>query len=153
MAAPEPPPADAAPPRLPGSVLFVCSLNAVRSPIAAALMRRRYGRKVYVASAGCREGGAVDGFAAAVMAELGIDLASHTPRTLDEVHDGSFDLIVALSGEAEDRARAATRAVATEVEHWPTEDVTAIGGRREERLAAYRRLREEIDARIKARFG
>lgn len=139
----------------PGSVLFVCTMNAVRSPMAAALMHNRFGNKVFVDSAGV-DVGAPDGFAIAVMREIGIDLTRHQPRALedlDEAMEGSFDLIVCLSAEAHRRALDLCHSFATEVEHWPTPDVTTTEGSREERLAAYRELRAVIDAQIRDRFG
>jgi protein-tyrosine-phosphatase len=89
---------------LPGAVLFACSKNAVRSPMAEALLKHLAGMRVYVASAGVRPG-EPDPFAAAVMEELGIDISHHAPRALDALGDASFDLIVSLSPEAHHKAR------------------------------------------------
>ena len=76
---------------LPGAVLFACTMNAVRSPMAAAILRHLAGRRVYVESAGVRTG-EPDPFAIAVMAEIGIDMSRHSPHTIAELHDTSFDL-------------------------------------------------------------
>ena len=84
---------------LPGAVLFVCTMNSVRSPMAAAILRHLAGRRTYVESAGVRAGGP-DAFAVAVMEEIGIDISRHAPRTLRDLNDTSFDLIVTLSPEA-----------------------------------------------------
>ena len=84
---------------LPGAVLFACTMNAVRSPMAAAILRHLAGRRCYVESAGVRAG-ELDPFVVAVMDEIGIDVSSHKPRTLSELNDTSFDLIVSLSPEA-----------------------------------------------------
>jgi protein-tyrosine-phosphatase len=139
---------------LPGAVLFVCTMNSVRSPMAAAILRHLAGRRVYVASAGVRAGGA-DAFAAAVMDEIGIDISQHTPHTLRELHDTSFDLIVTLSPEAHHQALELTRTMAVEVEYWPTFDATMMIGHagREQILEAYRSVRESLFQRIKQRFG
>ena len=139
---------------LPGAVLFVCTMNSVRSPMAAAILRHLAGRRVYVASAGVRAGGP-DAFAAAAMVEIGIDMRRHTPHTLRDLHDTSFDLIVTLSPEAHHQALELTRTMAVAVEYWPTFDATSMIGHasREQILQAYRDVRDQLFARIKQRFG
>src|SRR5262245_57164342 len=112
---------------LPGAVLFACTMNAVRSPMAAAILRHLGGRGVYVESAGVRAGDP-DPFASAVMEEIGIDLTQHNPRTLEDLNDTSFDLIVTLSPEAHHQALELTRTMAVDVEYWPTFDATALHG-------------------------
>jgi protein-tyrosine-phosphatase len=138
----------------PHAVLFACGLNSVRSPMAAALLRRLIGSSAYVRSAGVRKGEA-DPFAVAAMEEVGLDLAAHRPLTIEELEDLeglSFDLIVTLSPEAHHRALELTRTSAVEVEYWPTADPTAVEGTREQRLDAYRAVRDQLLARIRARF-
>ena len=66
---------------LPSSVLFACTMNAIRSPMAAAILRHLAGRRIYVESAGVRLG-EVDPFVVAVMDEIGIDISRHAQRTL-----------------------------------------------------------------------
>jgi protein-tyrosine-phosphatase len=138
----------------PQAVLFACGLNAVRSPMAAALLRQMLGGALYVGSAGVRKGD-LDAFAVAAMDEIGIDIRGHRPMTFEELDDldgRNFDLIVTLSPEAHHKALEVTRALATEVEYWPTADPTAIEGNREQRMSAYRNLREQLLERIRARF-
>jgi protein-tyrosine-phosphatase len=140
----------------PHAVLFACGLNAVRSPMAAALFRELFGKQAYVASAGVQGGGEVDPFAVAAMAEVGIDISRHRPITFEELEDlegFNFDLIVTLSPQAHHRALELTRTHAAAVEYWPTHDPTAVEGSREQRLAADRAVREELMARIRERFG
>ncbi|CAN1722812.1 Low molecular weight phosphatase family protein [Hyphomicrobium sp. 1Nfss2.1] len=152
----ETPPAGAPPPvgELPGAVLFACTQNAVRSVMAAAILRHLAGNRAYVASAGVRAG-ETDPFVTAVMDEIGIDVSKHTPNTLKELHDTSFDLIVTLSPEAHHQALELTRTMAVDVEYWPTLDatVTADQGSREQVLAQYRGVRDQLFARIRTRFG
>jgi protein-tyrosine-phosphatase len=136
---------------LPGAVLFACSKNAVRSPMAEALLKHLAGMRVYVASAGVRPG-EPDPFAAAVMEELGIDISHHAPRALDALGDASFDLIVSLSPEAHHKALALAEGYAIDVEYWPTADPTLTQGSRETILDAYRAVRDGLIRRIKARF-
>lgn len=137
--------------RLPGSVLFACTLNSIRSPMAAALMRRLHGRRVFVDSAGVRSA-PIDPFAVAVMAEIGIDLAGHQSKSFDELEDTSFDLVVSLSPDAQHSAVEMTRSAACEVEFWPVLDPTGLEGNREETLAAYRMVRDQLQKRIMERF-
>jgi protein-tyrosine-phosphatase len=142
-------------PSRPQAVLFACGMNAVRSPMAAALMGQMFGKSVYVGSAGVQKG-ELDPFAVTVMEEVGIDIARHRPITFEELEDLeglNFDLIVTLSPPAHHKAMQLTRAVASEVEYWPTVDPTAAEGNREQRLAAYREVRDQLLARIRERFG
>jgi protein-tyrosine-phosphatase len=136
----------------PRSVLFVCSLNSIRSPMAAALLRHLRGGRVAVRSAGIRGGALVDGFAVAVMGELGIDIKDHRPLGLDELEERSFDLVITLSPEAHHQALELTRDRAIAVEYWPIQDPTAVDGPRDARLDAYREVRDGLVKRIRARF-
>jgi protein-tyrosine-phosphatase len=139
----------------PQAVLFLCGWNAVRSPMAAALTRQLFGQSIYVGSAGVRKG-ELDPFAAQVLKEAGIDVARHRPMTLEELEDWeglNFDLIVTLAPEAHHRALELTRTLAADVEYWPTPDVTAVEGSREQRLAAYRGVRDQLLQRIRERFA
>ena len=138
--------------RLPDAVLFACNLNRVRSPLAAALFRRRFGARVFVDSCGLKPGEDVDPFAAAVAQELGLDLNGHRPKGFDELEDDSFDLVVSLTPEAHHRSVELARGRAVELEYWPILDPTLETGSRERRLEAYRVMRREIDRRIEARF-
>jgi len=133
----------------PQSVLFACTLNTVRSPMAEALARHYFGREIYFASAGLKRGDP-DGFAMAAMEEIGIDITRHKPRTFEDLEDSNFDVIVTLSPEAHHRALEFTRAMAVEVIYWPTPDPTATQGSRETMLDAYRAVRDRLAARIKA---
>ena len=136
----------------PKSVLFVCSLNAVRSPIAEGLTRALYGDALRDDSAGLRAGSA-DGFAMAVMMELGIYITNHVPKSFEELEQVDFDLVIALSSEAYAKAQAFFRHTDATIEFWPTDDATCIEAAREQKLVAYRAVRDGLAARIKQRFG
>jgi protein-tyrosine-phosphatase len=135
---------------LPGSVLFACTRNAIRSPMAAALMRARFGERVRVESAGLVPG-ELDPFAVAVMHEAGIAMNA-APQSVDDLADASFDLVVALSDDAFQRARALAAAAGFGCELWPIPDPSVSEGSREQRLAAYRLVRDLLAARIAVRF-
>jgi protein-tyrosine-phosphatase len=137
---------------IPSAVLFACSENSIRSPMAAGLMKHFYGRKVFVSSAGVRAG-ELDPFAEAVMAEIGIDLSKHKAQSFDELEDTSFDVVVSLSPEAHHRALELTRTMAIDVEYWPTQDPSAVTGAREQMLYAYRAVRDGLKTKILSRFG
>ena len=136
---------------LPSAVLFACTMNSVRSPMAEAIMKHLHGHRVYVDSAGVRAKD-IDGFAIAVMDEIGIDLTRHTAKTFDDLEDSSYDVVVSLSPEAQHKAVDMTRVMACEVEFWNTFDPTVVEGSREEKLDAYRAVRDGLVARIKERF-
>jgi protein-tyrosine-phosphatase len=137
---------------IPSAVLFACTQNAIRSPMAAALMRHFYGSRVFVASVGVRSG-EVDPFVSAVMDEIGIDVGRHKPQSFEDLEDANFDLVVSLSPEAHHRALEMTRTMAIEAEYWPTQDPSAVSGSREQMLAAYREVRDGLMGKIRKRFG
>ena len=139
----------------PHAVLFACGLNSVRSPMAAGLFKQIMRGASYVASAGVRKE-EVDPFAVAALDEVGIDISRHRSMTFEELDDWeglNFDLIVTLSPEAHHKALELTRTIAADVEYWPTPDPTAVEGTREQRLAAYREVRDQLTERIRSRFG
>lgn len=139
----------------PRSVLFVCTHNSIRSPMAEALTRLRYGPLMRVDSAGVHDGALADPLAVLVMDELGADLTKHRPKELadlvaDEVEP--FDLIVTLSPEAHHRALDLIPLLGKAAEYWPTFDPSLAEGSREQRLMEYRMVRDGLDKRIQARF-
>lgn len=141
-------------PRKVQAVLFACAMNAVRSPMAEALARHYFGQTLYVQSAGIRKG-VVDGFALAVLEEIGIDAKTHKPHTLEELAEWeglNFDLIITLSPEAHHAALELTRTAAIEVEYWPTPDPSIVDGNRETKLGAYRAVRDKLADRILERL-
>lgn len=138
----------------PQSVLFMCGQNVVRSVMAAALTRHLFGKSLYVGSAGVIAGEA-DPFVAAVLDEIGLDVKKHRPQSVEDLeeYEGlNFDLAISLSPDAHHRALELTRTNALDVEYWPTSDPTGEGGNREQRLDAYRAVRDELEQRIRARF-
>ena len=105
-------------------------------------------------SAGVRKG-ELDPFAVAALDEIGLDIAKHKPITFDELEEWeglNFDLIITLAPEAHHKALELTRTLAADVEYWPTPDPTAVEGTREQRLDAYREVRDQLMKRIRQRF-
>jgi protein-tyrosine-phosphatase len=119
--------------------------------MAAALLRHLTRGGVYIESAGVRAGD-LDPLAVEVMGEIGLEIAKHKPRRFEDLEDGSFDLVITLSPEAQHKAVELTRTAATQVEYWPTMDPTAVDGSREQRLVAYRAVRDQLMRRLKQRF-
>jgi protein-tyrosine-phosphatase len=138
-------------PDIPGAVLFTCTMNAVRSPMAAAIMRYFHGHRVFVDSCGVRIG-QPDPFATAALDEIGIDLTNHQPKSFDQLDNDFFDLVISLSPEAQHSAVELTRTSAIELEFWHMPDPSLTSGSREMRLRAYRELRDTLMHRIRTRF-
>ncbi|WP_119420156.1 arsenate reductase ArsC [Desertibaculum subflavum] len=143
--------------KLPGAVLFACTSNVIRSPMAEAMLKYLHGNRIYVQSVGIRTG-EPDPFVAEVMDEIGIDLTRHKPKTFDDLHDEyeeeteSFDLVISLSPEAHHHAIEMTRNAAVDIEFWNTFDPSVVQGSREQILDAYRAVRDELFRKIRARF-
>ncbi|MBO6838653.1 MAG: arsenate reductase ArsC [Alphaproteobacteria bacterium] len=136
---------------LPDAVMFCCTMNSIRSPMAEGIMKSLFGTKIYVDSVGAREG-ELDGLMVEVMAEIGIDMSKHHAKTFEQLEDTFFDLIVALSPEAQHHAVELTRTMACDVVFWNTFDPSIIEGSREQRLDAYRQVRDQIRQRIMKTF-
>jgi len=142
----------------PSSVLFCCDHNAVRSPMAEGLMKKFYGHDAYVQSAGVHNDLDIDGFAIAVCAEIGVELARHKSRSFEEMQQwgddlSGFDLIVALSPASQRQALELTRIFHLDVEYWPIMDPSGLGETREAKLGVYRQVRDQLIARMQQRFG
>lgn len=137
---------------LPSAVLFACTHNAIRSPMAEAILKHLVGHHIFVDSAGVRPGD-IDPFVVEVMDEIGLDLTRHRPKSFDDLEDESYDLIVSLSPEAQHRAVELTRAMACDVVFWNTFDPSVVEGSRETRLDSYRQVRDQLLKRIRDHFG
>jgi len=126
-------------------------MNAVRSPMAAAMLRHLSRGNLYIESAGVRAGD-LDPLAVEAMDEIGLAISKHQPRCFEDLEDGSFDLVITLSPEAQHKAMELTRTHATKVEYWPILDPTIIEGSRSQRLDAYRMVRDQLMERLRRRF-
>lgn len=137
---------------LPSAVLFACTYNAVRSPMAEGILKSLHARRIFVDSVGVRDGGLLDPFAVQVMDEIGIDITRHNPKTFDDLEDESFDQVISLSTQAQHRAVEMTRVMACEAILWNTLDATFVEGSRETRLSAYRQVRDQLTRKIEQAF-
>ena len=143
---------------LPQSILFCCDHNAVRSPMAEGIMKKLYGTGTYVQSVGVINDLEIDGFSIAVCDEIGVELSRHRSRSFDEMERwgddlSSFDLIVALSPASQRRALELTRLFHLTVEYWPILDPTGIGETREMKLVSYRQTRDQIESKLREKWG
>lgn len=137
----------------PESVLFVCSYNAVRSPMAEAITKDLFGSHIFIDSVGIHSPlGKINPFTISVMKEAGLDLSNHNPKNFEMLNDSSFDLVITLSPEAHHRALDLTRFFSTDVEYWPTMDPTTVKGNRENIMGAFRSVRDYLKEKIENRL-
>ena len=132
---------------LPSSILFCCTMNEIRSPMAEGIMKRFHGSRVFVDSVGVHQG-LLDPLMVEVMSEIGVDMARHRPKTFGNLADDSFDMAVALSTEARHEADDLTRYMHCEVRLWNIMDPSLTEGTRAGRLAAYRQTRDQLQQKI-----
>lgn len=140
------------------SVLFCCDHNAIRSPMAEGIMKKHFGTSIYVQSAGVKHDLEIDGFAIAVCAEMDVELSRHRARSFEEMEEWGeeieqYDLVVALTPASKAKALEYTKYSSVEVEYWEVADPNASEDAREDKLAAYRIVRNQIDEFIQNRFG
>lgn len=138
--------------KAPRAVLFLCGRNSIRSPMAEVLARRVMAPSTFIASAGVRPGER-DPFVDAVLSEKDLSLEDRRPRMLQDLEDSNFDLIVTLAPEAHHAALELTRSMAIDVEYWPTLDPSVVEGNREQILAAYREVRDNLARKIEQRLS
>ena len=135
----------------PDAVLFICYLNSIRSPIAEGLMKKRFGETTYVQSCGLAAG-EIDDLMVAIMKESGIDMSGHKARTLSELSDTSFDVVITFTEDAGEAARAYFEDTDAVIEVWPTPDPTAGMLDVRAMMNNYRAVRDYIDGRLERRF-
>ena len=127
--------------------LILCTHNSARSQMAEGLLRQMAGDRFEVESAGTEET-RVNPLAIAAMSEIGIDISSHTSKTLDRFLNQRWDYVITVCDNANESCPvfpgADTRL------HWSFEDPSAAKGSDEERLDAFRRIRDQIRARLRA---
>lgn len=139
-------------PEMPKSVLFVCNMNQIRSPMAEFLTKELFGNQIFAQSAGIYAGDE-DGFMQAVMQERGINASSHEPETLEQLEDSFVDLVITLTSQAHEGTVEFFKDQPVEIEFWETENPSIAVGKRDIVLAAYRNTRDELEKRIRVRFG
>ncbi len=131
------------------SILFACNINAVRSAMAEAMVKARFPGRIFSDSCGVAPG-QPDGFAIAVMAEIELDLTSHQPKGFNDLDCDFYDVIISFSPEAHARAQDITRNIDCATLYWPVDNLAGLQGSREERLRAYRAVRDDIAGKLAA---
>lgn len=131
----------------PMRLLFLCTHNSSRSQMAEGLLRACGGARYEVFSAGTRSS-VVHPLAIKVMQEIGIDISNHRAKSLEEFRtQPPMDLVVTVCDEAAEACPYFPNA--HRQEHWGFSDPSQVKGSEEERLAAFRNIRDEILARIR----
>ena len=135
-----------------GAILFACNINAVRSAMAEAMIKVTYPGKIFADSCGVSPGHP-DWFAIAVMEEIGINMNSHHPKSFDELDSAFYDVIISFSPEAHEAAVALTQSMDCETLYWPVDNLANLTGPRDERLRAYRHVRDVIKDNLEHFLG
>jgi len=131
------------------SVLFVCNMNSIRSPMAAAILASQSHGALRVDSAGVYEGGP-DPFVDGVLGEIGMSLGDYQPKAVSDIKLETFDVVIALTPEAAAEVR--RYLPRDRIEFWPIENPSDVRGDRNALLDAYRAVRDELCGRIRVRF-
>lgn len=134
----------------PDSIIFVCYLNSIRSPMAEGLVRKLYPH-TDVQSCGIAAGD-LDDLMVAVMREKGVDMSEHEAQTLGDVAEQKTDLVIAFTGPASEAAKAAFDGTDTAIELWPIPDPTQGSLDVRAMMNNYRAIRDNIETRLKRRF-
>ena len=126
-------------------VLFLCTHNSARSQMAEGLLRTMAGDRFEVQSAGT-EKTAVHPLAIRVMAEHGIDISGHSSKVYDGLIAASWDSVITVCDDANERCPVFPGAI--ERLHWSFDDPSRATGDEQARLVVFRRVRDEIEARL-----
>ncbi len=135
-----------------GAILFACNINAVRSAMAEAMVKSAFPSKIFVDSCGVTPG-VQDGFAIAVMQEIGLDMSAHQPKSFAELDSGFYDVIISFSPEAHAAAEALTKNMDCATLYWQGDNLASLTGSRDEMLRAYRLVRDDISSKLSVYFG
>ena len=130
-------------------ILVLCTGNSARSQMGEGLFRHEGQGACEVASAGTKPG-FVRPEAIAAMREIGIDITGHRSKSVEEFRGQGFDFVVTVCDHARDVCPVFPEGTA--MVHWSFEDPAAVEGSEEERLAAFRRIRDQIHVRVKEFF-
>jgi arsenate reductase len=129
----------------PPRVLFLCTHNSARSQMAEGFLRAMAGDRFEAGSAGT-EKTSVNPLAIRAMAELGIDLGGHTSKVYADVEVPAWDYLITVCDDANERCPWVPGSV--QRLHWSFPDPSRASGTEEERLIVFRRVRDQIQARL-----
>ncbi len=129
-------------------VLFLCTGNSCRSHMAEGWLRHLAGDRYEALSAGAKPAGYVHPLAIQAMAEVGVDISRHRSKSIDEFNGRALDVLITVCDHA--RESCPTFAGAKKMLHWSFEDPARAAGNDAEKMAVFRRVRDEIRQRIAA---
>ena len=124
------------------TVLILCTGNSCRSHLAEGILRAAAGDILDVQSAGSKPAGYVHPLAIQAMQEIGIDISAHRSKSMTEFLHSEIETVITVCGNAD----AACPVFPGQVNrhHWPFDDPALATGTDEEKLAVFRRVRNEI---------
>ena len=130
-------------------VLFLCTGNSARSQMAEGLLRAMAGDHFDVFSAGTEPKGSILPEDQQVMREIGIDISSQWSKSVMEyMGKVNFGYVITVCADAEENCPAVFLNMGTH-EHWPFDDPAKFAGDYEARLASTRRVRDQIENRLR----
>ena len=135
----------------PNAILFVCNINSIRSPMAEAITKEWFDRKIFVDSCGIKFG-KIDYLAVEVMAEKKLNLAGHKSKLFSELDNTFFDLIITFTKEAYQYVLSSTKTQSCVVEYFDIPDASLITGNRQQRLDGYREVRDILTKKLHQRL-
>jgi len=124
------------------TVLILCTGNSCRSHLAEGILRTAAGDILTVASAGSKPAGYVHPLGIRVMREIGIDISAHTSKHMNEFLSAKIETVITVCGNADQACPMFPGQVNRH--HWPFDDPAHATGTEEEKLAVFRRVRDEI---------
>jgi protein-tyrosine-phosphatase len=133
------------------SILFVCNINSIRSPMAESILKVWFDKKIFIDSCGIRKG-KIDHMAIEVMAEDNFDLSNHNSKLFSSLQDTSFDLIITFTKEAFVEVTSLTKTQDCEIEYLKILDASQTTGNRQQRLDSYRQVRDLLKEKLNKRF-
>tara|TARA_B100001996_G_C18186605_1_gene410414 strand:- start:27 stop:467 length:441 start_codon:yes stop_codon:yes gene_type:complete len=134
------------------SILLVCNINSIRSPMAEAILKVWFNKKIFIDSCGIRNG-RIDHMAIEVMAENNFDLTNHNSKLFSDLESTYFDLIITFTNEAYNEVKSQTKTQDCEIEYIDIPDASQTTGNRQQRLDSYRQVRDLLTEKLKDRFS
>ncbi len=130
------------------AILILCTGNSCRSHLAEAILRRALGANFRVESAGSKPAGYVHPLAIEVMREIGVDIRQHTSKHMNEFLNRQVETVITVCGNADQACPLFPEQVNRH--HWPFDDPARATGTDAEKLAVFRRVRDQISAVFQA---
>jgi arsenate reductase (thioredoxin) len=130
-------------------VLFLCNHNAARSQMAEGLLKSLYGKYYYVYSAG-NNPSRLSPYAVKVMAEVGVDISKYQSKSLKEFEEIEFDYVVTVCGGSEEACPVFLGG--KQYLHKPFDDPASVNGNEDDKIIAFRRIRDELKIWIEKTF-